>query len=75
VTPDFINEFNIMLNTVFGGSEGVHNLTRDPTTFTLDPVHYRQIMAVIMSKSKPNSEYIDKDQPNIQNLARLKKFA
>lgn len=76
VTPDFIKEkFNIMVNTLFGGSEGVQNLPRDPTTYTLDPAPYKQMMAVIMAKSKTSSEYVDKDTSNIRDLARLKKFA
>lgn len=76
VTPDFVKEkFNIMMNTLFDGSEGVQNLPRDPTTYTLDPAPYKQMMAVIKLKSKPSSEYIYKDTSNAQDLVRLKKFS
>lgn len=75
VNPDIIqNQFNVMVNTLFGGSEGIRNFPRDPSTYTLDPAPYKQMMAMIMSKSKPDSEFIEKGTSYVKDISRLKKL-
>ncbi len=60
LTPYFVKDkFYIMINTLFDGSDGVQNLPRDPTAYTLDSAPCKQMTALITSKSKPSSEYID----------------
>ena len=64
---------NYLMN--FFSGEGVDPIPRDGSTFTLDPVPFRDMVWSIIEKSKTDEEIIRKQTEKVTDYTKLKEFA